>query len=73
MTTLIKSGTIITSAETVQADILIDGEEISAIGKDLIAPPQTQVIDAFGKLVIAGRCGCSYSSGSAHVWHSIFG
>jgi dihydropyrimidinase len=54
MTTLIKSGTIITSAETVQADILIDGEEISAIGKDLIAPPQTQVIDAFGKLVMPG-------------------
>jgi dihydropyrimidinase len=54
MTTLIKSGTIITSAETVQADILIDGEKISAIGKDLIAPPQTQVIDAFGKLVMPG-------------------
>ncbi len=54
MTTLIKSGTIITAAETYQADILIEGEKISAIGKDLAAPPQAQVIDAAGRLVMPG-------------------
>jgi dihydropyrimidinase len=54
MTTLIKSGILITAAETYPADILIEGEKISAIGKDLPAPPQAKVIDASGKLVMPG-------------------
>ncbi|MDP3565123.1 MAG: amidohydrolase family protein, partial [Methanoregula sp.] len=54
MATLIKTGTLITASETYQAYILIEGEKISAIGKDLTAPPQAQVIDASGRLVMPG-------------------
>lgn len=53
MSLLIKSGTIITAAETIQADILVEGEKISLIGKDL-NPGDAQVIDATGKLVMPG-------------------
>src|SRR5688572_7354085 len=35
MTTLIKSGTIVTADMTYPADLLIDGEKIVAIGQDL--------------------------------------
>jgi len=54
MTTLIKAGTLITASETYPADILIEGEKISAIGKDLTAPSSAQVIDASGRLVLPG-------------------
>ncbi len=54
MTTLIKSGTLITAAETYQADIIIDGEKISAIEQNLSAPSEAQIIDASGKLVMPG-------------------
>jgi dihydropyrimidinase len=53
MKTLIKSGTIITSAETFSADILIDGEKISLIGTNL-EDPGAQMVDATGKLVMPG-------------------
>lgn len=53
MDTLIKSGTLITAAETIQADVLIRNEKIFQIGVDLEAP-QAQVIDANGKLVMPG-------------------
>lgn len=53
MKILIKSGTLITAAETFKADILIDGEQISAIGKDLDAPG-AEIVDATGKLVLPG-------------------
>ena len=36
MKTLIKGGTIITAAETIQADILIEGGNIKAIGSDFM-------------------------------------
>src|SRR4030043_2200105 len=49
----IKSGTIITASDTFQADILIDGEKIATIGKDL-ENTGANVIDATGKLVIPG-------------------
>ncbi len=54
MPTLIKSGTLITAAETFTADILIEGEKIAAIGVNLAAPPGTQTIDAAGKLIMPG-------------------
>lgn len=54
MTTLIKSGTLITAAETFQADILIEGEKIALIGENLAAPEGAEVIDASGKLVMPG-------------------
>ncbi|HEX6305201.1 MAG TPA: dihydropyrimidinase [Anaerolineales bacterium] len=53
MKILIKSGTLITASETFKADILIDGERISAIGRDL-ATPGAEIVDAAGKLVMPG-------------------
>lgn len=53
MTTLIKNGTLITASETFDADILIEGEEISQIGKNL-QHPNAQVVDAAGKFITPG-------------------
>ena len=53
MPTLIKNGTIVTAADTVQADLLIDGEQIALMGRDLPAEG-AQVIDAAGKLLLPG-------------------
>ncbi len=53
MRLLIKSGTLITATDTFQADILIDGEKITSIGKDFNIP-DAEVIDASGKLVMPG-------------------
>lgn len=50
---LIKSGTLITAAETFRADILIEGERIAQVGIDLPAEG-AQVFDAQGKLVMPG-------------------
>jgi len=50
---LIKSGKLITASETFVADILIQGEKITAIGKDLEAG-SAETIDASGKLVMPG-------------------
>lgn len=51
--TLIKNGTLITASETFEADILIEDEKISLIGKDL-QHPNAEVIDAAGKLIMPG-------------------
>ncbi|HSK87185.1 MAG TPA: dihydropyrimidinase [Anaerolineales bacterium] len=53
MTTLIKNGTLITATDTFDADILIEDEKISLIGKDL-RHPNAEVLDAAGKLVMPG-------------------
>jgi dihydropyrimidinase len=53
MPTLIKNAHIITAADDYHADIFIDGETISAIGKNLPMPAD-RTIDAVGKLVIPG-------------------
>ena len=53
MKKLIQNGTLITAAETFDADILIDGEQIVAIGRDLHAP-NAERIDAAGKLLLPG-------------------
>jgi dihydropyrimidinase len=53
MATLIKNGTLITALETFEADILIEDEKISLIGKDL-HHPDADVIDANGKLIMPG-------------------
>jgi dihydropyrimidinase len=53
MTILLKNGRIITAVDDYIADIFIDGQVISAIGKNL--PMQAdRTIDAGGKLVIPG-------------------
>ena len=53
MRTLIKGGTIVNADAMVTADVLVDGEEIALIGRDLDVPAD-RVIDATGKYVIPG-------------------
>ena len=53
MSLLIKNGRIVTASDDCVADIFIDGEVISAIGKNLNNQADT-VIDASGKLVFPG-------------------
>lgn len=53
---LIKGGRIFRAAERdfAPADILVEGERISAVGADLPAPDGVEVIDATGALVTPG-------------------
>jgi len=51
--TLIKNGTLITAADTIQADLLIDGEKIEIIGQNLNTEGAA-VIDATGKYILPG-------------------
>jgi dihydropyrimidinase len=53
MKTLIKNGRIVTAVDDYNADVLIDGETISMIGKSLDIEAD-KTIDARGKLVIPG-------------------
>ena len=53
MSILIKNGRIITATDDYVADIFIEGETISAIGKNLNVKADTE-IDASGKLVLPG-------------------
>lgn len=54
MPLLIKNGTLITASETFQADILVEGEKITAIGQNLVAPPGVEILDVSGMLVMPG-------------------
>jgi dihydropyrimidinase len=53
MRTLIKGGTVVNADGSTQADVLVDGETIAAIGRELGASVD-QTIDATGKYVIPG-------------------
>lgn len=53
MSLLIKNGTIVTSTSEYQADLLVDGEKIVEIGKN-IDPAGHEVVDATGKYVLPG-------------------
>jgi len=53
MVTLIKNGTVITDTHTFEADILIEGEKIVAVGTDLTTSA-SEVIDAAGKFILPG-------------------
>jgi dihydropyrimidinase len=53
MAILIKNGTLTTASESFEADILVEGETISQIGKNL-QHPNAEVIDATGKLIMPG-------------------
>ncbi|MBI2982657.1 MAG: amidohydrolase family protein, partial [Chloroflexi bacterium] len=53
MNTLITGGTVVTASDTYKADVLIDGEKVAAIGKDLKAGGAKR-IDASRKYVIPG-------------------
>jgi dihydropyrimidinase len=59
MRTLITNGTIVTAEGSHRADVLIDGETIAAVGRDLAAglgdgSAPDKMIDASGKYVIPG-------------------
>lgn len=53
MPTIIKNGTLITASDTIQADLLIDGETIEVIGTNL-ETEDAMVIDATNKYVLPG-------------------
>ena len=50
---LLKNATLITASETIQADLLIEGEKIARIDKKINAP-EHEVLDATGKLILPG-------------------
>src|SRR5882672_12497330 len=54
MALLIKGGEIVTAETRYHSDILVADDVISAIGRNLAAPPGAEVIDAKGKLVFPG-------------------
>ena len=54
MALLIRNGEIVTVGSRIQADIYVENETITRIGKALDAPPNTEIIDATGKLVFPG-------------------
>ena len=53
MSVLIKNGRIVTAADDYEADVFIQEETVTLIGRDLVLPAD-RVIDAAGKLVIPG-------------------
>jgi dihydropyrimidinase len=54
MALLIRSGEIVTASDRYFADIYIENETITAIGPSLSVPPDTEEIDASGKLIFPG-------------------
>lgn len=54
MAKVILNGTIVTASETYKADLRIEGERISHIGKNLPVGPDDEAIDATGLLVMPG-------------------
>src|SRR5215468_7765179 len=52
MTTMIRNGTVVTATDMTQADVLIDGERIQAIGTGF--GDADTVIDATGRYVMPG-------------------
>lgn len=54
MPLLIKNGHLVSADSDCFADLYCEGETITRIGRDLDAPPGTEVIDATGKLVFPG-------------------
>ena len=54
MPLLIENGEIVTADSRQRADIYIEDEQITRIGRDLEVPPGTEVIDAAGKYVFPG-------------------
>src|SRR5712692_5899556 len=56
MRTIIENGTLVTAIDTFEADLLIEGEKIAAIGKELgkVYAQIDKRVDARGKYVIPG-------------------
>lgn len=53
MKTIVKNGTVVTNSEEYLADVLVDGEKIVEIGKNLCCDG-AKIIDATGKYVLPG-------------------
>ena len=53
MKTVIKNGTVVTASDFYRADILVEGEKVAAIGRELTEPADL-VIDAAGRYVLPG-------------------
>ncbi len=53
MKLLFKGGTVVSGHGTKRADILVEGEKIAAVGRNLSAP-DAQVVDVSGKLLLPG-------------------
>jgi dihydropyrimidinase len=54
MALLIRNGEIVNVGSRVHADVFVENETITSIGKNLEAPPGAEIIDATGKLVFPG-------------------
>ena len=54
MSLLIRGGTVVNFDQSVQADVLIEGGLITAVGPGLPVPPGAEVIDAGGAYVMPG-------------------
>lgn len=54
MDLLIKNGTVVTAEASFPADVAVSSGKITAIGSDLDAGPDTEIIDAAGRLVLPG-------------------
>ena len=54
MALLIRNGEIVTVGSRARADICVEHETITRIGKGLEAPPNAEIIDATGKFVFPG-------------------
>jgi len=54
MALLIRNGEIVNVGSRLQADILVENETITRIGRNLEASQKTEIIDATGKLVFPG-------------------
>jgi dihydropyrimidinase len=54
MSLLIKNGEIVTPNERYVADIFCESETITRIDRDIVGPPDAEIIDASGKFVFPG-------------------
>lgn len=54
MDLLIKNGTVVTAEASFNADVAVTGGKITAVGASLVPGPDTEVVDATGKLVLPG-------------------
>jgi dihydropyrimidinase len=54
MAVLIRNGEIVNVGSRAHADILVEDETITRIGKNLEGPPDAEIVDAMGKLVFPG-------------------
>ncbi len=53
-TLLVRGGSVVTPEQVFDADVLVRGETIEALGRNLPAPEGAEVIDAAGMLVLPG-------------------